>query len=60
MGSSYTPKYITDEKSILTAEQKEAFDKEFAETSESQASYEQIITGLMQKKNGIFAKKCRI
>lgn len=51
MGSSYTPKYITDEKSILTAEQKEAFDKEFAETSGSQASYEQIITGLMQKKN---------
>ena len=51
MGNSYTPKYITGEKSILTAEQKKAFDDEFAETSESQASYEQIIAGLMQKKN---------
>lgn len=51
MGNFYTPKYITDEKSILTAEQKKAFDDEFAETSGSQASYEQIIAGLMQKKN---------
>lgn len=51
MGNFYTPKYITDEKSILTAEQKKAFDDEFAETSGSQASYEPIIAGLMQKKN---------
>lgn len=50
MGSSYTPKYIAKEKTILTSEQKAAFDEEFAETSESQASYEQIVSRLMEKK----------
>ena len=50
MGNPYAPKYITEKNSILTEEQKKAFAKEFAETSESQASYEQIISGLMQKK----------
>ena len=48
--SAYTAKYITAERSILTEEQKKAFNREFAETSEAQASYEQIIIGLMERK----------
>lgn len=51
MGNSYTPKYITNENSILTEEQKQAFDKEFLETSDSQRSYEKILLNLMKKKD---------
>lgn len=51
MNKSYSPKCIANEKRILTEEQKQAFDKEFAETSESQASYEQIVIKLMEKKD---------
>lgn len=50
MGNSYTPKYITEEKPILTEEQRQSFNKEFAETSESQATYEKIVSNLMEKK----------
>jgi len=51
MSTSYAARYITAEKSILTEEQKQAFNKEFVETSECQVSYEQIVGGLMKKKN---------
>lgn len=50
MSNAYIAKYITADKAVLTEEQKRAFDKEFAETAESQASYGQIVTGLMEKK----------
>lgn len=57
MSKSYTARYIIPEgKSILTEVQKKAFEKEFSETSETQASYEEIIIKLMEKK-GIDASR---
>lgn len=49
MGTGYTTDNII-ETSVLSEEQRAAFDKEFAETCGTQATYEEIITELMEKK----------
>ena len=49
MAKSYTSENITAS-SVLTEEEKRAFDKEFAEASASQASYEEIVIKLMKSK----------
>lgn len=49
MKKGYTATFI-EKGSVLTDAQKKAFNQEFAETSDSQATYEQIVSGLMKKK----------
>lgn len=49
MGTGYTARFI-EKGPVLTAAEKKAFNQEFAETSDSQATYEQIVSGLMEKK----------
>lgn len=49
MRKGYTASFI-EKAPVLTDEQKKAFNQEFAETSDSQATYEQIVLRLMKNK----------